>query len=174
MFETIDRGSITNAAGFCASGVSCGLKKSGKKDLALVVSDGECTAAGAFTRNAVVAAPVIADRETLGANSTNIRAVVANAGNANACTGIEGLAAAQEMQRLTAKTLGCKPEQILVLSTGVIGVQLDMEKIANGIKSANNHLTEGGGADAARAIMTTDTYPKEIAVQVPLSGGDDE
>jgi glutamate N-acetyltransferase/amino-acid N-acetyltransferase len=165
-------GSITTPVGFQASAVACGLKASGKPDLALIVSDQDCTGAATFTRNCFAAAPVIIDRETLAANSTRLRAIVANAGIANACTGDEGLEAAREMQRMTSKAIGCSPEQTLVLSTGVIGVQLDLDKIAAGISMAASQLDYSTGLAAAKAIMTTDTRPKSMALRLSLPAGE--
>jgi glutamate N-acetyltransferase / amino-acid N-acetyltransferase len=124
--EVVEAGTATSPLGFRAGAVACGLKQSNNLDLALLVSDRECEVAGLFTRNQVAAAPVMVDRETLAANRRHIRGVVANAGNANACTGEVGLANAREMQAGAARLLGWRPEQMLVLSTGVIGVPLDM------------------------------------------------
>jgi glutamate N-acetyltransferase/amino-acid N-acetyltransferase len=171
MISTLEDGSVTSPAGFRAGSATCGLKESGKPDLMLVVSDRDCTAAGVFTRNQVVAAPVLLDRETLAANSTRIRGVVANAGIANACTGEPGMVAARRMQALAAGAVDEAADQMLILSTGVIGVQLDLTKIAAGVRGAAAALDYGGGPGAARAIMTTDTRPKALAVEVELSGG---
>ncbi len=158
-------------AGFRAGAAACGLKESGDLDLMLLASDRPCAGAGVFTRNRVVAAPVVVDRETLAANPTDLRAVVANAGVANACTGPSGLEAARAMQRLAAEALGCRPEQVLVLSTGVIGVPLDLAKVAAGVQQAAYRLSPEGGAQAARAILTTDTRPKHRALRLDLPGG---
>jgi glutamate N-acetyltransferase / amino-acid N-acetyltransferase len=168
---TVKQGGVTSAAGFVAGTAEAAIKKPGRPDVALVVSERPCTAAAVFTQNQVVAAPVIVDRETMAGHAHHIRAVVANAGNANACTGDLGLANAREMQRVTAIALDCQPEQILVLSTGVIGVQLPMERLAQGIGQAAQQLDAAHGSAAARAIMTTDTVAKETAVGVQLSGG---
>ena len=165
-----DRGVAATLA-FAAGAVATGLKKDEALDLALLVSRDDCAAAAVFTQNQVVAAPVIVDRQTLATNNTAIRAVIANAGNANACTGEPGLANAQAMQQQTATAIGCQPEQVLVLSTGVIGVQLPMDKVEAGIKGIVSKLSRRGDAAAAQAIMTTDTYPKQIAVQVKLAKG---
>ena len=128
-----DREHFDLAPGFHASAVACGLKPGGALDLALISTDGPCAAAGVFTTNRVQAAPVLYDREVLGRNAAGIRAVIANAGCANACTGERGMAAARHMAALTARLLGCEPDQVLVLSTGVIGRHLDTEKVARGI-----------------------------------------
>ena len=168
---TVAQGGVNSPAGFVAGVAAAAIKKPGRPDMALVVSKRPSTAAAVFTRNQVVAAPVIVDRETMAQNAHHIRAVVANAGNANACTGEQGLANAREMQRLTAKSLNCKPAQILVLSTGVIGVQLPMDRLAQGIRQAAQGLDAANGLAAAEAIMTTDTHSKQTAVTVQLSGG---
>src|SRR5262249_23019984 len=140
--------------------VHSGLKANGKDDMALVTSDTPCQAAGVFTTNRVKAAPVIYDQEILSKPAHQIRGVVINSGNANACTGEQGLADARQMAADTAAKLGCAPEQILVMSTGVIGVTMPMEKVSKGIEA----LAKGLGADnwdaASQAIMTTDTKPK--------------
>jgi glutamate N-acetyltransferase / amino-acid N-acetyltransferase len=167
----LEQGGVTSAGGFVAGTAEAAIKKPGRPDVALVVSERPCTAAAVFTQNQVVAAPVIVDRETITGNAHHIRAVVANAGNANACTGELGLANAREMQRLTAAALDCDPAQILVLSTGVIGVQLPMARLAQGIWQAAQQLDVGNGLATAQAIMTTDTYPKQTAVRIELSGG---
>jgi glutamate N-acetyltransferase/amino-acid N-acetyltransferase len=117
-----------------------------------------------------VAAPVILDRETLSANNSRIRGIVANAGNANACTGAPGMWAARGMQQNAAFALKCKPEQILVLSTGVIGVQLPMTRINAGIDAAAKRLSPKHGRGAAEAIMTTDTMVKQAALQLSING----
>lgn len=166
--EIIAKGGVTTPSGFLAGAASCGLKKGSDLDLALLYSTRDCTAAGVFTRNRVVAAPVLLDRETLEEHSHEIRGVVANAGNANACTGAPGLWAARQMQQNAAFALGCRPEQLLVLSTGVIGVQLPMPRVNSGIDAAANRLGADRGNAMARAIMTTDTGPKEIAVRVNM------
>lgn len=167
----LPKGTATHPAGFLAAAATCGLKESKKPDLALLVSDRDCTAAGAFTQNQVAAAPILLCRETLAANDTRVRGVVINAGNANACTGEPGMRAARAMQRLAATALNCAPGQVFTLSTGIIGVQLDMDKVEAGIAAATTQLAPGGGSDAAHAIMTTDIQPKELAVQVELLGG---
>lgn len=169
----IDGGNVTSAKGFSAGASASGLKKGERRpDIALIHSDRDCSAAGLFTRNRVVAAPVLLDRETLATNNTTIRGVVANAGNANACTGAPGLWAARQMQNNAAFALGCNPDQILVLSTGVIGVQLPMTKVNVGIDAAAKRLSPDNGTVAAQAIMTTDTFAKQSAIRLALAGGD--
>jgi glutamate N-acetyltransferase/amino-acid N-acetyltransferase len=171
MMTRVVNGTVTSPTGYVAGAAAAGLKESGNLDIALLTADIDCAAAGVFTRNQVVAAPVLVSRETLAANGTRIRGVVANAGNANACTGEPGMRAARAMQRLAAGLLGCGAEQLLVLSTGVIGRQLEMDKVKAGIAAATADLTPDGGSRAARAIMTTDTVPKELAGQIELPGG---
>jgi glutamate N-acetyltransferase/amino-acid N-acetyltransferase len=158
------------APGFLAGASACGLKSGGALDVALVVAHRPATAAGVFTTNRFAAAPVLYDREILARESSEVRAVVANAGCANACTGPEGLADARQMAALAAQAIACPPESVLVLSTGVIGVPLDMEKVERGIRTAADRLGEDA-ADAARAVMTTDTRPKVAASEAVLAGG---
>ncbi|MFQ5857704.1 MAG: bifunctional glutamate N-acetyltransferase/amino-acid acetyltransferase ArgJ [Anaerolineae bacterium] len=169
--QDIRKGTITDPAGFRAAGVHCGLKLGNAPDLALLVSERPCTAAAVFTTNRVKAAPVLYNQALLARNPTAIRAVVTNSGNANAVTGDQGLDNARRMAELTAKAAGCEPGQVWVMSTGVIGQPLDMVKITAGITHAASTLSPDGGHDAARAIMTTDTVPKEAAVHVRLSAG---
>ena len=170
-FELIHSGTVTSPGGFTAGAVACGLKESGNLDLTVLYSDTDCTAAGVFTRNQVAAAPVILDRETLAANRTSLRGVVMNAGIANACTGEQGMAAAREIQAQAAGLLNCRPDQFLVLSTGVIGVQLPVGKVSEGLRIVIEGLSTDGGREAAQAIMTTDTGPKRLAATVELPGG---
>lgn len=168
--KTLQDAHITLVPGYRAAGVHCGLKKNGAADLALVVSDRPCHAAAVFTRNRVTAAPVLYDRQLLRNHNTAAQAVVINAGCANACTGAQGLEDARATARRAAEVLGLRPEAVWVMSTGVIGQYLPLDKIASGIASAAQALSDGGGRDAARAIMTTDTRPKEAAVTVDLQG----
>ena len=159
--------SVTAPRGFRAAGVACGIKAEGL-DLALVAADGPCAAAAVFTTNLAQAAPVVVSREHLA--SGRARAVIANAGCANAATGDGGLADAREMASLAAQALGCRADEVVVASTGVIGVSLPMDKLRRGIPEAAGRLSADGGAEAARAIMTTDTRPKEVAVDVCIGG----
>lgn len=168
---TIKDGNVTSPAGFEAAAVKAGVKYRDRLDLTLVVSRQPCTATALFTQNQVAAAPVLIDRATIAANAGSIRAVVANAGNANACTGQPGMENARAMQRMTAEAIRCQPDQVLVLSTGVIGVQLPMDKVEAGIAAASTRLSPDGGRSAAQAIMTTDTHAKQLAVQVRLPSG---
>jgi glutamate N-acetyltransferase/amino-acid N-acetyltransferase len=165
---TPDADEFDVAPGFHAAAVACGLKPSGALDLALVSVDRPCAAAGVFTTNRVKAAPVLYDQEVLAANPGGIRAVIANAGCANACTGPRGMADARRTAALTAEALGCDPDQVLVLSTGVIGRHLDMEKLARGIAAVASPAALRGAAAAARAILTTDTRTKTAVVDVPV------
>ena len=164
-------GTVTAPKGYQAAAVAAEIKYKDRDDLVLIVSETDCAATAVFTRNQVVAAPVIADRNTLARNSTSIRAVVINSGNANASTGKFGYTNARLMQGLAAKELGCHADQVLVMSTGVIGVQLPIDKVADGITLAATQLSAKNGRSAAEAIMTTDTVPKHLAIQVALSAG---
>ncbi len=157
------KGGITAVRGIRASGISCGIKKTGKKDLALIVSEVEASAAGVFTENRVKAAPVILSRKNI--KKGRARGVIVNSGNANACTGNTGYRHAGEMVNLTAKSLGVSPEKVLVASTGVIGDPLPIEKIKKGIPALVKKLSIAGGMDAAEAIMTTDIVSKTAAVE---------
>jgi len=151
---------VSAAQGFLATGVAAGLKKSGKKDLALVVSEGpKYTAAAVFTTNRFPAAPVQWSREVT--QDSMLKAVVLNSGGANACTGRQGLIDARLMAETTARHVGCRPTDVAVCSTGLIGELLPMDKVVTGIVSAAGCLTDDGGPGAAEAIMTTDTVPKQ-------------
>jgi glutamate N-acetyltransferase/amino-acid N-acetyltransferase len=159
--------------GFRASGVIANIKKNGKSDLALIVSDVECTAAAVFTTNKVKAAPVLYDQKVI-ADGNRLRAVIINAGCANACTGEEGLRNCVDTANMVAAQVNCDAKEVFVMSTGVIGVQLPMDKVREGIASAAQALGDDGLYAAAHAIMTTDTVPKvasdEIAVPKPDKG----
>ncbi|MBU1487717.1 bifunctional glutamate N-acetyltransferase/amino-acid acetyltransferase ArgJ [bacterium] len=162
------KGGITAPRGFKASGISCGIKEEGP-DLALIYSDVQAASAALFTTNKVKAAPVLISQQHI--SDGRIQAIVANSGMANCCTGKQGLKDASLMAEWTANSLGGIPkESVLVASTGKIGSQLPMEKIGPGIKEAAANLSRDGGKDAARAIMTTDTRPKEAALEVELFG----
>jgi glutamate N-acetyltransferase / amino-acid N-acetyltransferase len=150
--------SVTAAKGFKAAGVAARISKLGL-DLALVVGESECVGAGMFTANRVQAAPVVVSKEHL--DDAQPQAVVINSGNANAATGAQGIADARATAGETSRLLGLDPEQVLVLSTGVIGAPLPMERLLPGISKAAAALTTDGGADAAKAILTTDTCTKE-------------
>jgi glutamate N-acetyltransferase / amino-acid N-acetyltransferase len=163
-------GGITAAAGFRASGVSAGIKASGAPDVTLIVADAPATVAALFTTNQVQAAPVAVSRANLAKSGGLARAFIVNSGCANACTGADGLATAQATVAETARALGCPVEQVLVSSTGVIGVQLSREKMLGGVKAAAAALSRDG-ASAARGILTTDLGPKEHAVGVQTAKG---
>ncbi len=166
-FECIE-GGVTAAQGFRACGVAAGIKYQNRKDMALIVADAPTAVAAVYTTNKVAAAPVQVDRERT--RTGQAQAVVINSGCANACTGVEGLANAREMARVTAEALGVDEELVLVCSTGVIGVHLPMERIAAGAKLAVASLSRDGGDDAAHAIMTTDTVDKQVAVELGIEG----
>lgn len=164
------KGGVTAPKGFRAAGVAAGLKrKTGRNDCALIVSGVPATVAGTFTRNRVKAAPVRWCERICAQGEA--QAIFVNSGNANACTGAEGDANVAATARLAAERLGIAAEAVCVCSTGVIGVQLPMDKIFNGIDLCVDALSDSGSADAAAAIMTTDTVPKERAIEIPLSGG---
>ncbi len=177
--QSTDTGAADNAlaqtigrvAGFQAAGVASGIRKSERLDLALIASETPCTAAGVFTTNLVKAAPVLLDQAHLAHSANGIRAVVVNSGVANACTGEQGFTDAAETAACVADTLGCATPDVLVMSTGVIGIPLPMDKIRAGITTAADALQPEGWADAARAIMTTDTRPKCAALVVETPGG---
>jgi len=164
-------GGVTTPKGFRAAGVSAGIKATGL-DLALLVSDREATASAVFTTNRAQAAPVLISREHLARSGGIARAVIVNSGCANACTGDAGLQVARDMAAGTARLIGCRADQILVASTGVIGVALDAGKIGRALPGAIAALAGDQGASAARAIMTTDPFPKEAAARVSIGERD--
>lgn len=170
MYQFINGGSVTSAKGFKAAGIFCGIKKR-KKDLALIVSSSFCNAAGVYTLNKVKAAPLLISKNVTD-KDVPVKAVLINSGNANACTGEDGYKDAKFTQEYCADKLKVKPENILISSTGVIGVKLPLPKIISGIDNIVNVLSEKGGEDAAEAIMTTDTKKKSFAVKVKLSSGE--
>ncbi len=157
---------LSAVAGLRAAGVACGLKKTGRPDLALVVSDAPAAVAATFTLNRVQAAPVQVSKRHL--RGGRFSAVVLNSGNANACTGRQGLADAEATAQEVARLLGRPVGEVFVASTGVIGRRLDMAAIRKGIAAAVPRLSAAGGPAAARAIMTTDTIAKEAAVSFPM------
>lgn len=171
MITRID-GGVTAPKGFRAAAAACGIKKNGALDVSLIESDRLSAAAGLFTTNRAVAAPVIVSREHLQSSGGRARAVVTNSGCANACTGYAGLEAARLMAAQTARLVACDPEEVLVASTGVIGVSLDTRKVTAGIIAAFDRLSIDGHAEAAQGIMTTDPFPKEVAVRVSTPQGD--
>jgi len=164
-------GGVTAPKGFRATGLHCGIKINGKPDLSLIVSDVPASAAGVFTTNLAKAAPIYLCQDHLAASHGHARAIITNSGCANACTGPQGVSDAKEMAHLTAKALSCDVNHVLVASTGVIGVNLKMDKIRAGIPQAVAALDANGGAAAARAIMTTDPFPKECSVEITTESG---
>lgn len=157
--------------GFLVSGIRCGIKKKeGAKDLAVIYSEVPASVAAVFTKNAVKAAPVLLDMERV--KSGKGRAVVINSGNANACTGDDGLKKAREMSRGVAKALKVKEEMVYVSSTGVIGEPLPVDKITNSIPELVKDMREDGWKDAEAAIMTTDAFPKMVGVRTDIGGKD--
>ncbi len=164
-------GGITAPLGFRAAGIACGIKASGKPDLAIIATERAAAAAGIFTTNQAKAAPVLVSTEHLSWSNGLAQVIVTNSGCANACTGPRGVADAREMTVLTANRIGCAPSQVLVASTGVIGVNLRMDAIRAGVPTGVAALSRDGGADAARAIMTTDPFPKSCAVAVDTAAG---
>ena len=167
MFDLIPSGSITSASGFLAGAVHAGIKSEDQLDLAILCSEATCKAAGVFTTNQIRSAPVVLSRRHI--SNGRAQAIVANAGCANACVGEQGLADAVEMAKLTADKLNTSVENVLVASTGVIGVPLPMDRIRAAIPKIKP--IDEGGHDFCRAIMTTDTSPKETAVQVDSKEG---
>jgi glutamate N-acetyltransferase / amino-acid N-acetyltransferase len=159
---------VTAARGFRAAGVSAGIKANNGLDLALLVSDTPAQAAAVFTTNLAQAAPVVVSREHLARSGGLASAIVVNSGCANACTGDEGMQVARDMAEETARAVKCATEQVLVASTGVIGVALPIEKIRRGLPAAMAALAGDQGAAAARAIMTTDPFPKEAATRIAI------
>jgi len=162
------RRGITAPQGFRAAGIHCGIKKPGLLDLALVVSAQSGPIAGVFTQNQVIAAPVIVDRLHLRQGIG--RAILVNSGNANACTGAKGLAAAKQTALVVARHLRVPSHQIFLGSTGVIGRVLPIDRIIKSIPQLLTQLSDRGGPDAARAILTTDIRPKIIALQDTING----
>lgn len=156
--------------GFDAAGIAAGIKKSGAPDLTLIASRTPCRAAGTFTTNKFPAAPVTYDQQVLQFNPTGIHAVIINSGCANACTGDEGAANTKRTAEAVASALGASDHSVLVMSTGVIGVQLPMEKLLGGIPKAVDNLQPDGWEAASRAIMTTDTRPK-LFTHTAMIGG---
>ena len=167
----VTEGGVTAAQGFQAAGIAAGIKKGGTKDMAMVYSEKPCVCAGTFTTNVVKAAPVKWDQKIV-KESDYVQAVVCNSGIANACTGQEGYSYCQETAKAAGEALGISAEEVLVASTGVIGQQLPMAVLKEGVKKLAPMLlgTKEAGTLAAEAIMTTDTVKKEVAVEMELSG----
>ncbi|MDD3887031.1 MAG: bifunctional glutamate N-acetyltransferase/amino-acid acetyltransferase ArgJ [Victivallaceae bacterium] len=168
-FKWVEHGSVTSVPGFRASGVTAGFKRSGAPDFAMIFSDAPANFAGAFTSCSFAAAPVQICRKRV-LNSPFVRCAVINSGNANACTGKSGLADAERTCERAAVRLGIAADEVLVSSTGRIGVPMPMDTIANGIDLAVAALSPNGGETAALAIMTTDTQPKSVALTLEIGG----
>ena len=164
-------GGITAPRGIRAAGLACGIKPGGKFDLAVIAANRPVPAAGIFTTNQAKAAPVLVAQEHLEWSDGVAQVIVTNSGCANACTGAQGLSDAREMAVLAANRIGCAPSHALVASTGVIGVNLNMDAVRVGIPSAIAALSREGHAAAAQAIMTTDPFPKAFAVEVETAAG---
>lgn len=164
-------GGVTAAKGFWAAGVEAGIKYKDRKDMALIYSEEPCVAAGTFTSNIVKAAPVQWDRKLV-EDSPFVQAVVVNSGIANACTGRQGMECCEAESRYAGELLGIPGEAVLVASTGVIGMQMPVDRIKEGIRRLAGEKSDSldAGLDAARAIMTTDTVPKQIAVEFEIGG----
>lgn len=154
--------------GFSAAGIAAGIKKKRKKDMALIVSDTSAVTAGVFTTNQIKAAPVKWDIQVV--EHDGAQAIVMNSGNANACTGLQGMDDTEAMAALTAARLGIGPLDVFVCSTGTIGKPLPMDRIAAGIEELSDRLSPDGGMDAAEAMMTTDLVSKTLAVDIELDG----
>ena len=163
-----DTQGVTFAKGFTAAGVKAGIKKSGNLDVAVIYTKTQAVVAGTFTQNKVAAAPVYVSKEVVATGTAY--AIVANAGCANACTGQQGLDDAHKMAQIAADELGVNADDVIVGSTGVIGVNLPMDKLEAGIKDAVANLSADGSDNAGRAIITTDTHSKSVTCEFELSG----
>ncbi len=162
------KGGVTAAKGFLANGISCGIKKSGKPDLALIYSPYTCTAAGVFTKNSIKAAPLVVSKSHL--TNGKAQAIIVNSGNANCFTGKFGMIYAKRTAEIVAKGLNIKANDVVVSSTGIIGKPLPFKKIKNATSALIRGLTPTGSAKAAKAILTTDRITKEMGVQISLGG----
>ena len=164
-------GGVTAAKGFKAASTAAEIKYKGRTDMAMVFSEVPCVAAGTFTTNVVKAAPVRWDQDIV-YNHPGARAVICNSGIANACTGEEGFGYCRETAKAASESLGIPEDSVLVASTGVIGMQLPIDRIANGVKAMAPKLegSREAGLEAAKAIMTTDTEKKEAAVEIEIGG----
>ena len=164
-------GGVTAPKGFLAADTAAGIKYQGRTDMAMVYSKADCTVAGTFTTNVVKAAPVIWDRDVV-VKGGSARAIIVNSGIANACTGKEGMDICDATAKAAAQVLPIRPEQVCIGSTGVIGMQIPKDRIVEGVKVLSTKLESGEEASlrAAKAIMTTDTVHKMIAVEIELSG----
>lgn len=165
----IKGGSVTSPKGFKAAGVACGLKKNGNRDLALVVSDVTANAAGVFTKNVVKGHSLVLSMKNI--SNGRVSAIAINSGNANACLGEVGVQNANDFANAVAKAVNVPANDILVYSTGVIGMPLDIDAIKSGVADCASTLSYEGGTLAAEAIMTTDTQKKEIAIEFEVTDG---
>jgi len=167
-------GGITAPAGFRAAGVYAGIKPKTHAwplDVMLMTAERPVSAAAVFTTNKTIAAPVVVSRDNLAKSGGRARAIVCNSGCANACTGDAGMQVSRSTVAFVADMLGCRPEEVLVASTGVIGVDLDLSKVKSGVTAAAPLLSRDGHHNAMLAIMTTDPFPKEVAVKVDTAAG---
>ena len=166
--EMHKKAGVTYPQGFTAAGVRAGIKKNGNLDVAVIYTEKEAAVAGVFTKNLVAAAPVHLSKIVVGTGTAH--AVVANAGCANACTGEQGIRDAEKMAIITAKELNCRADDVIVASTGLIGSNIPMDKMENGIKAAVKELSREGSVNAGNAIITTDTYSKACATEIEIGG----
>ena len=162
-------GGVTAPQGYFATGVACGIKQNGEKDLAIICSEDVAATAGIFTTNKVKGHSLKLTMQRVRDNGY-ATAIIINSGNANACVGDQGDADAREIASKTAELLDCRADEVLVASTGVIGVPLEMDKVLAGVEEAVSGMAADGGHDAELAIMTTDTVPKEVAVEIDIQG----
>lgn len=165
-------GGVTSPKGFAAASYAAGIKYRDREDMALIYSEQPCTAAGVFTSNVVKAAPVVWDQQVV-EKADYVKAVIINSGIANACTGEEGMKLCRATAETAAEVTGDSAENILVASTGVIGMQIPIDRIVHGTKELlkRKETTREAGTKAAQAIMTTDTHKKETAITVTLNSG---
>ncbi|MFL0196360.1 bifunctional ornithine acetyltransferase/N-acetylglutamate synthase [Clostridium sp. WILCCON 0269] len=161
-------GGITSPKGFISSGISCGIKKNNLQDLALIMSTKFCNCAGVYTKNIVKGAPLLVTKSHL--ENKTAQAIIINSGNANTCTGEAGIEDAKEMCRCTGEALQIEENNVLVASTGIIGVKLNIDAIKKSVPSLVKKLNKNGCKDAARAIITTDTFTKTLAVELEVGG----
>ena len=168
--DIIDTASVDSVPGFRALGLSCGIKRSGEPDLGVVLCERPCNAAGVFTTNRVQAAPVLVSKRILKSSAGRIRGVVANSGNANACTGEQGMRHAVETAAEAERVFGLENSSMLVLSTGIIGEPLPVDRIKAGLVKLREGFNAQKGGSFARALMTTDTREKSLAVKFEIQG----
>ncbi|MHC6179842.1 bifunctional ornithine acetyltransferase/N-acetylglutamate synthase [Clostridium sp. JNZ X4-2] len=166
-FQIIE-GGVTSPKGFLSSGISCGLKGENLKDLALIKSIKLCNSAGVYTKNKVKGSPLLVTKKHL--ENKSAQAIIANSGNANTCTGEEGIKNAEQMCEYAAKELGIESDDVLVASTGIIGFKLNIGAIKNAVPELVEKLDKQGYSDASKAIMTTDTVQKTMALKLEIGG----